>query len=228
MEQAITTPTPILAEISKAFVGGKQVVQALLVEVIYGLNDYFNITNRMTEGQTIEVINLIMEKYNYFRVADFKLCFNNAKTGIYGKVYNRLDGQVIFEWLNAYNNDRMDVAENLNRIKHQEHKTNGYVIAPEVMKVYKEVLKEIATDQKTDLPKTDKPLKRHQTQADVFAQKWMRHFDNIFEMKRSYRASTKFGSKYIRRYGKAMNMAEFIDYKLEQFARLKPFLEKRK
>lgn len=63
--------------------------------------------------QMAQTADLIIDEYFFLKPDDFKLCFSNAKKGIYGKVYDRIDGQVIFEWLNAYNRDRALEAESL-------------------------------------------------------------------------------------------------------------------
>lgn len=53
---------------------------------------------------------------------DFKLCFNNAKRGVYGTMYDRIDGAVIFGWLQKYSDSRLNRAEEINTEKHNEGK----------------------------------------------------------------------------------------------------------
>lgn len=60
--------------------------------------------------QVAGAADLIIDEFYFLKPDDFKLCFNRAKKGYYGKVYDRIDGQVIFEWLNQYTNDRMTTA----------------------------------------------------------------------------------------------------------------------
>lgn len=59
---------------------------------------------------------------------DFKLCFNNAKRGKYGRVYDRIDGNIIYEWLQKYSEERVqtvypegnyhpDIADNNERFR---------------------------------------------------------------------------------------------------------------
>lgn len=64
----------------------------------------------MGQDQLVQTIRLIVEDFYYFNVEDFKLCFNNAKRGKYGKVYDRIDGNVIYEWLQKYSEERTQVA----------------------------------------------------------------------------------------------------------------------
>lgn len=64
----------------------------------------------MGQEQLVQTIQLIIEDFYYFNIEDFKLCFNNAKRGRYGKVYDRLDGNVIYEWLETYSKERVQFA----------------------------------------------------------------------------------------------------------------------
>lgn len=64
----------------------------------------------MGQDQLVQTIRLIVEDFYYFNIEDFKLCFNNAKRGRYGKVYDRIDGNIIYEWLQKYSEERTSVA----------------------------------------------------------------------------------------------------------------------
>lgn len=196
---------------------GDMIVQATLVEAIFDLNDYFNISNRMTDAQTIDVVRLIMEKFNYFKLADFKLCFKNAKTGLYGKVYNRIDGLIIFEWLNLYAAERIQVAETAsiakdNALKNQ--KINPEEINPEGQKKVLEILSSVVDNTKADQLKSKK-VNRGNSEFDQLVQSYFREFDEIYK-NRPESSKENERLKFITVDGKQMNQAEFIDYKLKQ------------
>lgn len=89
---------------------GEQHLRAFMVHVLNDVVDFFNIGKTMGAVQIASTADLIIEEFYFLKPDDFKLCFNRAKKGSYGKVYDRIDGQVIFEWLNAYTNDRMTTA----------------------------------------------------------------------------------------------------------------------
>jgi hypothetical protein len=61
-----------------------------------------NLTSKLTEYQAIEIPILVCQKYYYLKLDELILVFRKAKTGDYGKVFNRLDIQVICEWIEAY------------------------------------------------------------------------------------------------------------------------------
>ena len=65
----------------------------------------------MNENQLAQTINLLVEDFYYLNIEDFKLCFNNAKKGRYGKIYDRIDGMIIYEWVRMYAEDRVKAAE---------------------------------------------------------------------------------------------------------------------
>lgn len=63
----------------------------------------------MTPYQIDMTIEIIEENFYYFSQDDFRKCFRGAMSGKYGKIYNRLDGAVIMEWLRAYDIERTEI-----------------------------------------------------------------------------------------------------------------------
>jgi hypothetical protein len=61
-----------------------------------------NLTTKLSEYQVIEIPILVCQKYFYLKLDELILIFRKAKTGDYGKVFNRLDIQIICEWIEAY------------------------------------------------------------------------------------------------------------------------------
>jgi len=98
------SPSPSIARIAREC--GDMKINAILVVVVTDLVDFFNVGKTMSPQQVASTVILIREEYPYFRIEDFKLCFTNAKKGIYGKVYDRIDGAVILEWLDKYSLER--------------------------------------------------------------------------------------------------------------------------
>jgi predicted transcriptional regulator len=83
----------------------------------------------MSPYQIEMTIELIQENFYYFSPDDFRKCFRGAMSGKYGKIYNRLDGAVIMEWLRAYDIERTEL------------------IVKEQMQKNKEEAKEIMSDE---------------------------------------------------------------------------------
>lgn len=89
---------------------GETFARAFMVGILADIVEYFSVGKSMGATQVAQTIDLILSRYYYFKPDDFKLCFNRAKQGYYGKVYDRLDGQVIFDWLNQYDATRTEMA----------------------------------------------------------------------------------------------------------------------
>lgn len=86
-------------------------VLAIMTLLVNDLIDFFVVKNTMNENQLAQTINLLVEDFYYLNIEDFKLCFNNAKKGRYGKIYDRIDGMIIYEWVRMYAEDRVKAAE---------------------------------------------------------------------------------------------------------------------
>ncbi len=89
---------------------GEQPLQAILVIILTDVIKFFNVGKTMGQEQIVQTIRLITEDFYYFNIEDFKLCFNNAKRGLYGKIYDRIDGNIIYEWLQKYSEERVKTA----------------------------------------------------------------------------------------------------------------------
>lgn len=118
------SPTCAISAIQKEF--GETHLRAFMVKILNDLLDYFSVGKSMGAVQMAQTADLIIDEYFFLKPDDFKLCFSNAKKGIYGKVYDRIDGQVIFEWLNAYNRDRALEAESLSINEASKYKSDPF------------------------------------------------------------------------------------------------------
>ena len=102
------SPSCSIAVMNKNF--GETKLRAFMAKIIIYVVMFFNVGKIMNDNQAAQTADLIIEEYYFLKPDDFKLCFTRAKKGYYGKVFDRIDGQVIFEWLNQYTNDRMTTA----------------------------------------------------------------------------------------------------------------------
>lgn len=107
INDAVQSITPSMALIKKEY--GEQFLYAFLTIMVSDVIDYFNVSKTMGERQVVDTVKMIAEDFYFLNIEDFKLCFNNAKKGRYGRVYDRIDGNVIFDWMNQYMSERLDV-----------------------------------------------------------------------------------------------------------------------
>jgi hypothetical protein len=103
---------------------GDGTVRAILALCLTDMLKFFNLTQgTMDKNQVIQTILLIQEDYGHIMtMADFKVFFNKIKKGHFAEpgksqVYNRIDGQLILEWMERYVDERASVAETNNQIK---------------------------------------------------------------------------------------------------------------
>mgnify|MGYP000522076099 CR=1 FL=1 len=92
---------------------GETHLRVFMVKVLNDLVDFFSVGKSMGAVQVAQTVDLIIDEYYFLKPDDFKLCFNRAKKGLYGKVYDRIDGQVILEWLGLYVKERNSAAEDI-------------------------------------------------------------------------------------------------------------------
>lgn len=71
---------------------GETHLRGFMVKVLNDLIDFFNVGKSIGAVQVAQTVDLIIDEYYFFKPDDFKLCFNRAKKGLYGKVYDRIDG----------------------------------------------------------------------------------------------------------------------------------------
>ena len=123
LHQVLASKTsPALSEIKKQ--KGEQVALGVLVALMDECQQYFNLQQPMNPHQLMLTAELIMEEYYYLRVEEFRLCFRMAMKGEYGPVYNRIDGQIFFEWIRKYFSKRDAVTNRM--VKDQQSSNNIY------------------------------------------------------------------------------------------------------
>ncbi len=111
------TPALALSSGEQLSVLGKQdkkVLLKALSALITQLRQSLNVGKNLDTLQVYECASLLIEKYWYFRLEEFVYVFKQVKLGKYGKVYDRLDVQVISEWLHLY-----DTTERLAELERQ-------------------------------------------------------------------------------------------------------------
>ena len=102
---------------------GEAIARAVLVLIMNDMLDFFNAGNDMNDTQVALTVDLILEEYPYMQADDITLCFRRAMKGKYGKLYNRIDGQIIMGWLREYNKERCAYADTISYNEHKAHRS---------------------------------------------------------------------------------------------------------
>lgn len=136
----------------------------------------------MSIEQIEDTATILITQFYYFKLDDFLICFNNAKLGLYGKSFDRLDGMVICEWLNAYDNARTAKIEeyksNERKGFDKDSKNEELLPIPEwVKQKFKEMFKE--KPKKTVGTITERTWEEYQFDKKVA--RWDRQFDNLYK-----------------------------------------------
>lgn len=108
--EAAIQSTPISMQIKRY---GKKEIRAQLTAMILETSTFFNLGKNINEEQAAETAVLLIEKYPVETLEDFAICLKKAKMGAYGKVYDRLDGHIIFEWFASYLDEKYRIRERL-------------------------------------------------------------------------------------------------------------------
>lgn len=85
-----------------------------ICNLIWAIQRSLNLTQKMDDAQAMEAAISILDEFGDLTLDEIVLCFKEAKLGKYGKVYNRIDVQVISEWLQKYrtSDERLTYFEN--------------------------------------------------------------------------------------------------------------------
>ena len=123
---------------------------------------FFNVSMPMSPAQIGITCDLILERFGNYKLQDFQICFRKAMAGDYGKLYNRIDGAIIIEWLYQYDAERTEEIIKLREREHVETKmTAAQIFATPVMQ---QVLQQVTdklkiTDMNTSHKSNDAPRK---------------------------------------------------------------------
>jgi hypothetical protein len=125
VSQAIDLNTPSLAKINKHF--GEDFILAYIEGWIVNLRKFLNVGKSMTDNQTEETAIFILSEYYSITIADIYLVFKKAKLGHFGKIYDRLDGQVILSWFDEFFKERCNVCAERSVNEADKYKDDPYV-----------------------------------------------------------------------------------------------------
>lgn len=202
IEQAIDISYPQLSKLKKE--AGDIVVKTVLIEALSDLVMFFNVGKTMNPQQIVQTVDLILENYWYLRISEFKYCFNRAKIGTYGKLYDRIDGAIILEWLDLYLNERKQTVIEANINRNNELKKDTSII--EALSNKGISFNKIEKESK----KVDVIVKseREKVIQDAFSEFDKLYLTNEVESK---------GYRLISYEGKNYSMVEFSEMRLKEF-----------
>lgn len=147
-------------------------VQKILKTAIDQLQTYFSLDRVMTPYQIEMTVEIIDENFYYFSPDDFRKCFRGAMSGKYGKIYNRLDGAVIMEWLRAYDIERTELIVKEQMQKNKEE-AKEIMSAESFDKAMKNLIDEISSKHKR------KDYEPYESKLSPFEKQVISEFDSL-------------------------------------------------
>lgn len=240
VKEAIQSPSPAYGFINQ---DSPSKAQALLSVQITGLVKAFNVGKSMEANQIAECVKMILEDNNFrcLKPDDFKVCFTKMIKGHYGKSYDRMDAQVIFEALENYLQERLDTVEQISIDRHKLEMAGKMAQTnPEGQKkigdIFRAVLKEVSPqvkykaekvvlkDNKYEIevvPEKDfkEPVKEtkviqvEKSERDIFIQSCFREFSETIKKKGSLLKSGDF----IEYEGKHLSETEYVQARITKY-----------
>lgn len=191
-------------------------VRALLNTLIVDLVGFYNLGKTMNTIQVTQTVDLIVKRYHYFKPADFKLCFERAKFGDYGQMFDRIDGQLILLWLMKYDSERdleieqirVNEKKAITESLKEDEKSEFVNPVHEAIKSYFAAKKE-----KPPEPKESGPIIQNETQ--IMHNRWMKQFSIL--RKRQEFNDKKINRGFVFKYGRYLDINDYLIYKQNQY-----------
>lgn len=204
ISQVIQSNLPSIAKIRRQ---DPEVAQSVVVEFITDFVEFLNVGKIMNASQIAQTSIYLLQYFPHLNLADLRLFFDKMKLGHYGKFYDSVDGQLILSKMEEYSQERMNEHEHLRMAQHREElKSNpiGEGYHPDVIEAIKKAMGEKKIVSK---PKVERVL----TPAEVFTQRCIRQFDNLFS---KYGLPHKSG-RFIKIGDTLMDYEKFMNRKFE-------------
>ena len=159
--------SPMLVQIKNE--KGQQAAIGVLVAMMDSCQQYFNLQQPMQPMQLALTAELIMEDYYYLRVEELQLCFRMAMKGEFGPLYNRIDGQVFFEWIKKYLTKRGQITERIQQDKQQGNNIYEIFQHPQIQQAMQDAADRLSIKEAPKVEaKRDKPSRIEQMLMDEY------------------------------------------------------------
>jgi hypothetical protein len=89
----------------------KEIRLAMLKAIDYTLSFFSDSVHKMNVNQAMSLINIILKDFYYFKLEEVILVLRNGKLGHYGKIYNRVDADIVYSWFKQYEEERFKAVE---------------------------------------------------------------------------------------------------------------------
>lgn len=122
----------------RAQIGEESIIAAIAL-LLTDLVKFFNLGKTMNSYQLAETAKLILKEFYWLKIEDLRIFFERMKTGFYGQMFDRIDGQVIMIHLRDYCEERITVKETINIEQTKGEQKECYVLKVEGGKYIKRI-----------------------------------------------------------------------------------------
>lgn len=187
---------------------GEGYVKALLTLLIIDTVDFLNLGKTMNNNQVMQTVNLILEDYWHYKADHFVMCFNKAKKGYFGKNYDRIDGQIIFTWLEQFDLDFSADVEAERRNESKRHlKELSEPVNDEVLTRMPDWFVDSIRKMNEPKPLVQKPIEI--TEEQKYFNGIIKEFNELHEAQ-----GDEPGKKFVKYNGKMMDVNEYIEARI--------------
>ena len=184
-------------------ISGEATALSVLVLFIADLVLYYNVGKSMNPGQIETTARLILQEYKNYRPEHLKICFDRIKLGRYGKIYDRIDGGVIMDFIKEFD---LEMEQEIMMERENESQRNK-----ELMKTpFSSALTGLKIDVGINIREEEsKPVIAKDPREEKI-QGWMRDFDKIH---RDHGLDTSIRMIIVE--DKKMDVTTYLKYRLE-------------
>lgn len=146
----VASQTPTIAKIKNKI--SEADIRALLTIAVGEVCNFFNVGKNMNDIQVAMTVDLIIDRFWYFKLEEIKYCFRRAM--MREKLFDRLDGNIIIGWLSEYDSERTEEVMRLSDQK-ETQELNEYTPSPDAI-TFKEYVEQLTEAAKTDEKAADR------------------------------------------------------------------------
>lgn len=169
---------------------GEDTSLLLLSQYIKTQSEFFNLVDNISDNQAVEIAELLFKEYPFCTIEDLVVCFRYAKTGKpgYEKPMSRLDGRIIFNWMNKYIEEKMERHEEIEARK--RHNENNEPVSTVALEHLDEILTKFTKPKPEPKPVTPHGFKSFEQQnryiIDNLPKFTKRELDGFIKQFKSY------------------------------------------
>lgn len=107
---------------------GIQYVLSIMVILIDNVATAVNLKRNINEHSAKMAATLILSDFDHLSVEDVTLAFNNGLKSKYGPLMDRLDAQILYDWVHKYAKERAEISEARSMHEHELEKSSWNVL----------------------------------------------------------------------------------------------------